>query len=120
VAEGARVAELAAVAGPASVAEPAPVAEPVEAPAANASDALDAGVIIRYFAAAADAAGTLEETLPRLATVGALRAELIARHGDAMARVLASGSFLVDGVVSRDDARTLGARVDVLPPFAGG
>jgi hypothetical protein len=37
-----------------------------------------------------------------------------------MARVLASGSFLVDGVVSRDDARALGSRVDVLPPFAGG
>jgi ribosomal protein S4E len=37
-----------------------------------------------------------------------------------MARVLASGSFLVDGVVSRDDARALGLRVDVLPPFAGG
>ena len=54
------------------------------------------------------------------ATVGDLRALLIDRYGDAMARVLASGSFLVDGVVSRDDARTLGARVDVLPPFAGG
>ena len=24
------------------------------------------------------------------------------------------------GVVSRDDSRQLGARVDVLPPFAGG
>jgi molybdopterin synthase sulfur carrier subunit len=42
------------------------------------------------------------------------------RYGDAMVRVLASGSFLVDGVVSRDDERPLGARVDVLPPFAGG
>ena len=85
------------------------VAEPVEA-----------RVTVRYFAAAADAAGTLEETLPALETVGALRAELIAKYGDAMARVLASGSFLVDGVVSRDDSRTLGLRVDVLPPFAGG
>jgi len=27
---------------------------------------------------------------------------------------------LVDGVVSRDDARTILERVDVLPPFAGG
>ena len=34
--------------------------------------------------------------------------------------ILASGSFLVDGVVSREDSRALGARVDVLPPFAGG
>jgi molybdopterin synthase sulfur carrier subunit len=79
-----------------------------------------AEVAIRYFAAAAEAAGRLEESLPALATVGDLRADLVARYGDAMARVLASGSFLVDGVVSRDDARTLGSRVDVLPPFAGG
>ena len=79
-----------------------------------------AGVTVRYFAAAADAAGRLEETLPAVATVGALRALLIEEYGDPMARVLASGSFLVDGVVSRDDARELGSRVDVLPPFAGG
>ncbi len=79
------------------------------------------GVVrVRYFASAADAAGREEETLPSVATVGALRDLLVARYGDAMARVLASGSFLVDGVVSRDDARSIGARVDVLPPFAGG
>ena len=78
------------------------------------------GVVVRYFAAAADAAGVLEETLPSVATVGALRTRLVEKYGDAMARVLASGSFLVDGVVSRDDARALGLRVDVLPPFAGG
>ena len=77
-------------------------------------------VIVRYFAAAAEAAGVLEESLPAVATVGALRVELVVRYGDPMARVLASGSFLVDGVVSRDDARALGARVDVLPAFAGG
>jgi molybdopterin synthase sulfur carrier subunit len=94
------------VEGPTAV----PVPEPVEGPT----------VTIRYFAAAADAAGALEETLPRVATVGALRAALVERHGEPMARVLASGSFLVDGVVSRDDARELGDRVDVLPPFAGG
>lgn len=79
-----------------------------------------ATVTIRYFAAAAEAAGTEQEDLPAVATVGALRAVLVERYGDAMARVLASGSFLVDGVVSRDDSRTLGTRVDVLPPFAGG
>ena len=77
-------------------------------------------VDVRYFAAAADAAGVLEESLPTVATVGALRAVLIERYGDAMTRVLAAGSFLVDGVVSRDDSRVLGSRVDVLPPFAGG
>ena len=96
------------------MAEVVPVPEPVEGPAHARQ------VTVRYFAAAADAAGRLEESLPALETVGALRGELIARYGDAMARVLASGSFLVDGIVSRDDARTLGQRVDVLPPFAGG
>ena len=74
---------------------------------------------VRYFAAAADAAGTRTETLDA-ATVGELRSILLDRHGEAMARVLKTGSFLVDGVVSRDDAKPLGARVDVLPPFAGG
>ena len=75
---------------------------------------------MRYFAAAADAAGREDETLPAVATVGELRSLLASRYGSAMERVLASGSFLVDGVVSRDDSRTIGTRVDVLPPFAGG
>jgi molybdopterin converting factor small subunit len=74
---------------------------------------------VRYFAAAADAAGREEESLDA-ATVGELRALLVARYGQPMTAVLANGSFLVDGVVSRDDSRTLGDRVDVLPPFAGG
>jgi hypothetical protein len=52
--------------------------------------------------------------------VGELRALLEDRYGEPMARVLRSGSFLVDGVVSRDPERALGARVDVLPPFSGG
>ncbi|HWH26820.1 MAG TPA: MoaD/ThiS family protein [Pseudolysinimonas sp.] len=74
---------------------------------------------VRYFAAAAEAAGRADERLDA-ATVGALKALLVERYGDAMARVLRSGSFLVDGVVSRDPERRLGARVDVLPPFSGG
>lgn len=79
-----------------------------------------ADVLIRYFASAAEAAGREEEVLPAVATVGQLRGLLVERYGDAMARVLASGSFLVDGVVSRDDSRAVGVHVDVLPPFAGG
>jgi molybdopterin synthase sulfur carrier subunit len=79
-----------------------------------------ATVHVRYFAAAAEAAGREEELLPAVPTAGELKAALVSRYGDPMARVLASGSFLVDGVVSRDDARALGSRVDVLPPFAGG
>lgn len=76
---------------------------------------------LRYFAAAAEAAGRTEETWPEpVSTVGELKAALIAHYGDAMSRVLETGSFLVDGVVSRDPSRPVGARVDVLPPFAGG
>ena len=74
---------------------------------------------MRFFAAAAEAAGRDQQTLTA-DTVGELRADLEARYGDAMVRVLRNGSFLVDGVVSRDPLRSLGARVDVLPPFAGG
>jgi molybdopterin converting factor small subunit len=74
---------------------------------------------VRYFAAAAEAAGREAEELESV-TVGDLRSVLIERYGDAMARVLRRGAFLVDGIVARDDAVPLGARVDVLPPFAGG
>jgi sulfur-carrier protein len=74
---------------------------------------------VRYFAAAAEAAGIEDEVL-EASTVGELKALLIEKFGEPMKRVLASGSFLVDGVVSRDDALPIGTRVDVLPPFAGG
>jgi molybdopterin synthase sulfur carrier subunit len=89
-------------------------------------------VLVRYFAAAAEAAGVEEERLELAGTetagtetsdgptLGELRDELVARHGAAMARVVANGSFLVDGVVRRDPATPIGAQVDVLPPFAGG
>lgn len=79
-------------------------------------------VLVRYFAAAAEAAGVDAERIELSAatTVGELRDALVARYGAAMARVLANGSFLVDGVVRRDPATPVGAQVDVLPPFAGG
>lgn len=76
---------------------------------------------MRYFAAAADAAGLGEETVDVPgATVAALRAALESRYGEPMARVLRTGSILVDGVVSRDPDRPLGAAADVLPRFSGG
>lgn len=75
-------------------------------------------MLVRYFAAAADAAGRDEETLT-VGTVGELSDALLARY-PAMAAVLAKGSFLVDGVVTRDPARTIASRVDILPPFSGG
>ena len=79
-------------------------------------------VTVRYFAAAAEAAGSEEERieLPDDATVGDLRDALATRYGAAMQRVLQNGSFLVDGSVQRDPATALGAAVDILPPFAGG
>jgi molybdopterin synthase sulfur carrier subunit len=90
----------------------------------------DAGtgtVLVRYFAAAAEAAGVEEERLDLAGTetfegltLGELRDALVARYGAPMARVVANGSFLVDGVVRRDAAAPIGAQVDVLPPFAGG
>jgi molybdopterin synthase sulfur carrier subunit len=77
-----------------------------------------ADVLVRYFAAAAEAAGRDEERLTA-STVGELQDTLLASY-PALAPVLAKGSFLVDGLVTRDPARPLGARVDVLPPFSGG
>ncbi len=78
-------------------------------------------VQVRYFAAAADAAGSPESTLdiPVDATVAWLRSYLVSEHGTPMAAAIENGSFLVDGVAALDDA-TIGRKVDVLPPFAGG
>lgn len=79
-------------------------------------------ITVRYFAAAAEAAGTDEERLilGSPATLDTLRAELGSKYGHRMQRVLRSGSFLVDGVVRRDGDEVRGSTVDVLPPFAGG
>ncbi|GLZ42560.1 MoaD/ThiS family protein [Actinokineospora sp. NBRC 105648] len=81
-------------------------------------------VTVRYFAGARAAAGVHEEkvALPAEATVQDALAELSARHGAALDRVLRAASFLVDGVAVRDRAARLpdGTGLDVLPPFAGG
>lgn len=79
-------------------------------------------ITIRYFAAASEAAGREDEIWRpgEDATLADLRTELTQRYGDAMTRVLASGSFLVDGRVRRDEGTIGGLQVDVLPPFAGG
>lgn len=79
-------------------------------------------VTVRYFAAAADAAGREEEVfaLDPDATLGSLKAVLEAQYGADMGHVLRTGSFLIDKVVRRDDSVPVSDRVDVLPPFAGG
>ena len=54
---------------------------------------------VRYFAAAAEAAGCTEEDV-RLgdgASLGDLRALLVQRHGPSMERVLGVAAFLQDG-----------------------
>lgn len=86
--------------------------------------ATGATVEVRYFAAAAEAAGCDAERVPLVAgtTVGDLLDTLGARHGAGLTAVAARCALLVDGVLHRDRATPLGSpeRVDVLPPFAGG
>lgn len=79
-------------------------------------------VTVRYFAAAAEAAGREEEVIEFSAgaTLSDLKRVLADRYGDSMSRIIDSGSFLLDRVVRRDPDRPLVDRVDVLPPFAGG
>lgn len=81
-------------------------------------------VEVRYFAAAAEAAGCDAERVPMApgTTVGDLLDALAARHGAGLADVAARCALLVDGVLHRDRSVVLGTpeRVDVLPPFAGG
>jgi molybdopterin converting factor small subunit len=83
-----------------------------------------ATVTVRFFAGAMSAAGTAEEqvTLSTPLTLRLLSDELVARHGDGLARVLAAASWIVDEEATTDLATPLadGARVDLLPPFAGG
>lgn len=80
---------------------------------------------VQYFAGARAAAGVPDETfeLPGdAATVAATIEAIRRRHGDRLARVLPACSFLLDGVAVRDHDTPVasGARLDVLPPFAGG
>ncbi len=81
-------------------------------------------VTVRYFAAAAEAAGVTSETVEAHAarTAGELRATLVEAHGDALGRVLTRCSLLAAGHRLDDDAAPVpaGVTVDVLPPFAGG
>lgn len=77
---------------------------------------------VRYFAAAAEAAGVEEEQVPALADLAALLDDAIGRHGASLARVLPACSVLLDGLTTTDRSTALdGVRtVDLLPPFAGG
>jgi molybdopterin synthase sulfur carrier subunit len=78
-------------------------------------------VTVRYFAAAAEAAGVRTETLSA-ESLGDLVASMVGSHGPGLQKVLARCSLLAAGVRVSDDATLLadGVTVDVLPPFAGG
>jgi sulfur-carrier protein len=79
-------------------------------------------VQVRYFAAAAEAAGRTEEalTLPAGADLTHLQETLAERYGERMAKILGVAAYLVDSELTRDPSSAVGAQVDVLPPFAGG
>ena len=78
-------------------------------------------VTVRYFAGARAAAG-IEEESATARTLGELRTQLVATHGERLERVLTACSFLVNGVAAKEETVPLPAdgTVDVLPPFAGG
>lgn len=79
-------------------------------------------ITVRYFAAAAEAAGTTTERLA-VGSAADVRPALVAAHGAALSRVLPRCTVLVDGTRLPDDATgplPPDATVDVLPPFAGG
>lgn len=77
-------------------------------------------MLIRYWAAARAAAGLAEEDAHGR-TLGDALDHAVARHGPALAQVVARSSFLVDEVrARRGDALSEDAVIEVLPPFAGG
>jgi molybdopterin converting factor small subunit len=85
------------------------------------------GVVVRYWAAAREAAGVVEETYDGVATVADVLAAAVAARPDdgRLSVVLRRCSYLVDEapVGTRPHDRVPvrdGSVVEVLPPFAGG
>ena len=77
---------------------------------------------VRYFAAAAEAAGTDEEQVEG-GTVGEVLAAAQRSHGERLAEVLPRCTVLHRGRYVDDEDSTpveAGDTIDVLPPFAGG
>ena len=85
-----------------------------------------ATVIIRYWAAAKEAAGVQEESVEAITLSDLLNTVVASRKPDGrLADVLARSSFLVNAdPVGRTPRQSIvlddGAVVEVLPPFAGG
>ena len=85
--------------------------------------AMDTGEInVHFFAAARAAVGAHEVTIPADSLEGVLD-RLVADYPE-FAAVRPRCSYLIDGVAVQGDLAEIhvepGARVDVLPPFAGG
>ena len=80
-------------------------------------------VRVRFFAGAAQAAGTSdrEADIEPGATLAEL-CDILGRGNDRLASVLEVSSFLIDGTIVTDRAADVSgaAGIDVLPPFAGG
>ena len=85
-----------------------------------------AKLIIRYWAAAKEAAGVQEESVEAITLSDLLNTVVASRKPDGrLADVLARSSFLVNAdPVGRTPRQSIllddGAVVEVLPPFAGG
>ncbi len=77
---------------------------------------------ITYYAGAADAAGAPGTDLDASNLTAAELTEFLGRDNARLAEVLPRCTLLVDGTPVRSPAELIGegARVDVLPPFAGG
>lgn len=92
-----------------------------ENPSGNSKAAQAAGITIRFFAGAAQAAGTHEVALAQTPhTLGELVSKLAATNSE-LARVLRVSTFLVDSEPAEETTPLAsGMAVDVLPPFAGG
>ena len=77
---------------------------------------------VRFFAGARAAAGGTSAERVSAGSLDEVVGMLTERHGERLAMVLTSASFLVDGLACHDRQAALpdGATVDVLPPFAGG
>lgn len=89
-------------------------------------------VTVRFFAAAADAAGTKElsvaleeESTPLKAFLNSLPQSVPRSEADSspsLSRVCGYSSFLINTIQARPDQAVLspGDTLDILPPFAGG
>ncbi|MFZ2228572.1 MAG: MoaD/ThiS family protein [Candidatus Nanopelagicaceae bacterium] len=77
-------------------------------------------VIVRFYAAARDAAGSAEITVSPSSLTNLLHD--ISKDNSRLSQVLQRCSFLLDGAICHDREVVIqaGSTVDVLPPFAGG